>query len=255
MQDLRIALLQTKQFWEDKAKNFAYFEQKLKALECDLLLLPEMFQTGFTMNTSEMAEDFNESPSILWLQEMARQLNCAIYTSLIIRDDLNHFNRGVFVLPNGTVQHYDKRKSFSLAKENEHFHAGNEEQIVEYKGWKINLQICYDLRFPELSRNRIEANGHAAYDLLLYVANWPERRIYHWDALLRARAIENQCFVAAVNRVGNDESGLTYCGHSVVINPYGDATTASDQETLIQYVINSTTINDIREKLPFLRDI
>lgn len=255
MQDLNIALLQTDQYWEDKQKNLSHFEQKLSNLHCDLLLLPEMFQTGFTMNASEMAEDFSDSKSITWLKKIAKEKNTAIYTSLIIRENSQFFNRGVFVKPTGEIIHYDKRKTFSLAKEDQYYESGKEERIVEYLGWKINLQICYDLRFPELSRNSIEKSGNSKYDLLLYVANWPERRIPHWDALLKARAIENQCYIAAVNRVGEDENGLSYNGHSTIIDPYGNILSYSDKEELCYCVINSTSIGDIREKLPFLRDI
>lgn len=254
MQDLNIALLQTEQFWEDKPKNLALFENKLRDLNSNLLLLPEMFQTGFTMNTVEMGEDFDDSPSISWLQKVAKEKNTAIYTSLIIRDNNRYYNRGVFVRPSGDLHFYDKRKSFSLAKENQHFHAGLEERIVEYLGWKINLQICYDLRFPELCKNRIEPSGDSAYDLLLYVANWPEKRIAHWDTLLKARAIENQSFVAAVNRVGNDHNKLHYNGHSVVIDPCGEEIISSDRDELLQLVIKQTKLLEIREKLPFLKD-
>lgn len=254
MQDLKIALLQTTQYWEDKQKNLSHFEQKLSTLRCDLLLLPEMFQTGFTMNSTDMAEDISSSPSISWLQKIAKEKNTAIYTSLIIRDKNTYYNRGVFVKPTGEISHYNKRKTFTLAKENEHYQSGNEERIVAYLGWKINLQICYDLRFPELCRNRIESNGQPAYDLLLYVANWPERRIAHWDALLKARAIENQTFVAAVNRIGKDYNELLYNGHSSVIDPLGEVCISSDTEELLQLVIKPTKLLEIREKLPFLKD-
>ncbi len=253
MQDLRITLLETEQYWEDKSANFNNYSRLLGELSTDLVLLPEMFQTGFTMNAAEVAEPFQHSESIAWLRQQALKFKTAIYTSLIIEDHGHYYNRGIFMFPDGTFQHYNKRKLFSLAGEDKHFNAGNKEVIVEYMGWKINLQICYDLRFPENIRNRMEADGKPAYDLLLYVANWPERRVQHWSALLPARAIENQCFVAGVNRIGRDENGLEYNGQSVIIDPFGNS-----PETVSEYtkttVINYTTLNEIREKLPFLKD-
>lgn len=251
MQDLRITLVETEQYWEDKSANFNNYSRLLDGLSTDLVLLPEMFQTGFTMNAVELAEPFQHSESIEWLQQQATKLGAAIYTSLIIEDQGNYYNRGIFMFPDGTFQHYDKRKLFSLAGEDKHFNAGNKEVIVEYMGWKINLQICYDLRFPENIRNRMEADGKPAYDLLLYVANWPERRIAHWSALLPARAIENQCFVAAVNRIGIDENGLEYNGCSEIINPYGSPLSMNSSHTA---VIKDATLLEIRKKLPFLKD-
>jgi predicted amidohydrolase len=225
----------------------------LADISTDLIILPEMFQTGFSMRAKEMAEDFNSSISIQWLCEKARELQAAIYTSLIISDKGNYYNRGVFVLPDGTVQTYDKRKRFALAGEDLHYCAGENETIVEYKGWKINLQICYDLRFPELIRNRIE-NGKPAYDLLLYVANWPERRKHHWKTLLCARAIENQCYVAGVNRFGTDGSGLIYTGDSMIIDALGEIQGKCSNEEAKTVVINLQKLTEIREKLPFLYD-
>lgn len=253
MQDLSITLVQADQVWEDKSANFNNYERLLAGVSSDLILLPEMFQTGFSMRAKELAEDFNSSISIKWLCEKARELQAAIYTSLIISDKGNYYNRGVFVLPDGTVQTYDKRKRFALAGEDLHYCAGANETIVEYKGWKINLQICYDLRFPELIRNRIE-NGKPAYDLLLYVANWPERRKHHWETLLCARAIENQCVVAGVNRCGTDGSGLIYTGDSMIIDALGEIKGKCSNEEAMTVVINLQELTEIREKLPFLHD-
>lgn len=255
MQDLNITFVQANQIWEDKAANLEHYEALLKSVEkTDLILFPEMFQTGFSMNASQLAERMEESPSISWLKQVAKEKNTACYTSLIIEEGGNYYNRGVFVEPTGTLTHYDKRKLFGMAEESVHFTAGTKEVIVDYLGWKINLQICYDLRFPENIRNG-EIDGKPVYDLLLYVANWPERRIHHWSTLLPARAIENQCYVAGLNRVGTDNSGLTYTGQSKLINLLGEEiSNLSDSENVISYSVSYEELRQLQEKLPFLRD-
>lgn len=255
MQDLRITFIQANQLWEDKAANLAHYEELLRSVsETDLILLPEMFQTGFSMNTKNLAEKMEDSHSISWLKKNAKEKNAAFYTSLIIEEHGNYFNRGVFAEPNGTVTCYDKRKLFGMAEESIHFTAGSKEVIVDYSGWKINLQICYDLRFPENIRNG-EINEKPVYDLLLYVANWPERRIHHWSTLLPARAIENQCYVAGLNRIGTDNSGLSYNGQSKLINLLGEElSNLSDSESVITYRISYHELVQLREKLPFLKD-
>lgn len=255
MQDLRIALVQADQIWEDKAANLEHYEELLKSVsETDLILLPEMFQTGFSMNVKALAEKMEDSPSISWLKKQAGEKNAAFYTSLIIEEDGKYYNRGIFAEPNGAITYYDKRKLFGMAEEPIHFTAGSKEVIVDYLGWKINLQICYDLRFPENSRNR-EIDGLPAYDLLLYVANWPERRIQHWSALLPARAIENQCYVAGLNRVGTDNLGLSYNGQSKLINLLGEEiSNLSNSESVIRVSISYHEMAQLREKLPFLKD-
>ncbi|TNE96277.1 MAG: nitrilase family protein [Bacteroidetes bacterium] len=256
MQDLKITLVETEQFWEYKSANFNNYSRLLTGLETDLVLLPEMFQTGFTMNSEQNAEPFECSESIQWLMEKSAELGAAIYTSLIVKDGQNFHNRGVFVKPNGEVEYYDKRKLFTLAGEDKYYKEGNTEKIVNYKGWKFNLQICYDLRFPENVRNRINEDNAPAYDVILYVANWPERRIGHWSSLLPARAIENQCYVAAVNRIGKDENQLDYNGQSVIIDPNGNTLSAFSilHNQAHTFVIKQSYLTEIREKLPFLRD-
>ena len=200
MQDLRVATVQANQVWEDKKANFTNYERLLKDVEnVDLIVLPEMFQTGFTMNSELLAETMT-GESVLWLTKLAAEKNAAVYTSLIIEEHGNFFNRGVFMKPSGEFSVYDKRHLFGLAGEDQFFKAGETKTIVEYKGWRINLQVCYDLRFPENCRNSMQA-GEPEFDLLLYVANWPERRIKHWSSLILARAIENQCYLIGVNRV------------------------------------------------------
>jgi predicted amidohydrolase len=173
----------------------------------------------------------------------------------MVKDVSNYYNRGVFIESNGKIATYDKRKAFGLGGEDKYFTVGQSETIVEYKEWRINLQICYDLRFPELIRNRIDVNGKEAYDLLLYVANWPQKRIVHWDALLQARAIENQCYVAACNRVGQDNNQLTYNGHSQVVDMYGNSLgILSEQEGFFVVNLSRTAILEGRKSLPFLKD-
>lgn len=254
MQDLTLTLVQADQTWEDVQANLTHYEELLSNIEkSDIIILPEMFQTAFSMNTS-LAETM-DGPSIAWLQKMAHEKQSAFYTSLMISENDQYFNRGVFVLPSGEITHYDKRKTFGLAKENDYFSSGTAEQIVTWKGWKIQLQICYDLRFPEISRNRIAEDGQPAYDLLLYVANWPEKRSAHWKALLTARAIENQSYVAGVNRVGLDANNFSYSGDSKLMNALGEENLLPiHTESCQSYVISKTDLLKIREMLPFLSD-
>lgn len=254
MQDLKIALVQADQHWEAKTANIANYESLLATIDgVDIILLPEMCTTGFTMNARDLAEDFSNSNSLNWLKKLAESKNCAIYTSLIIQDDGKFRNRGLFIEPNGNVHVYDKRKSFGLAGEDRVFTAGATEKIVSFRGWNIQLQICYDLRFPEIVRNRI-SNGFPAYDLILYTANWPTKRRHHWKTLLTARAIENQCFVAAVNRIGEDGKGLTYSGDSMVIDPLGETMLQLSSEQVEVIKLSKEKLQSVREQLPFLKD-
>ena len=255
MQDIRIALVQANQVWENKEANFENYISLLKNVEADLILLPEMFQTGFSMNTEEMAESWGNSPSIEWLKTISQSKNCAIYTSLMITENDRFYNRGVFIYPDGTIKKYDKRKTFSLAGEGNFFESGNEETIVEYLGWRFQLQICYDLRFPEICRNYLLPNQTPAYDVLMYVANWPQKRINHWDSLLIARAIENQSFVLGVNRVGIDANSLQYSGNSSAINALGEVYTSEENnEKVILTLLKKDDLETVRKNLPFLQD-
>lgn len=254
MRDLTITLVQADQVWEDIQANLHHYESLISKIDStDLIVLPEMFQTAFSMNTS-LAEKMN-GPSISWLKKTAAEKDCAIYTSLMISEGNTVYNRGVFVLPSGDLTTYDKRKTFGLAKESDHITAGNEERIVSWKGWNIQLQICYDLRFPEISRNRILENGTAAYDLILYVANWPEKRSSHWNALLKSRAIENQCYIAGVNRIGVDDNGFSYSGDSKIIDSLGVETILPiGIEACESHLIYKYKLFEIRKGLPFLID-
>lgn len=255
MQDLKVSLIQCNQIWEDKKANLISFEGLLKKVESsvDIIVFPEMFQTGYTMNAEEMAETM-EGESITWLKSKAKEYNCAITASLVIKEDGKYYNRMVFVQENGSIQQYDKRKLFTFSKEEEHYTPGNRENIIEYKGWKIFLQVCYDLRFPEMSKNRVE-NGNYDYDLLINVANWPAKRSLHWKTLLQARAIENQAYLIGVNRVGENKNGLKYSGDSSIIAADGTIINRISEE---EYVINNTlsyeTLKETRKNLPFLKD-
>jgi predicted amidohydrolase len=257
MQDLNVTLIQLNQIWEDKKANYNKYETIFSQLKkTDLVILPEMFHTGFSMSVDLLAEDWENSEGVDFLKNWSSKLDCAFYTSLIIQEEQKFFNRGIFVSPDGKVNYYDKRKSFGLGGEDKFYTAGAKEVIVDWKGWKINLQICYDLRFPELIRNRL-IDTNPAYDVLVYVANWPEKRIAHWETLLNARAIENQCYVLGVNRVGIDGKDLVYNGGSKAITSLGETKGAfsQNQEGFIQVNLDKTVIENTRLQLPFLKDI
>lgn len=256
MRDLTLTLVQARQAWEDKEANLRRYDTLLAGLgPTDLILLPEMFHTGFSSAADRLADPWPEGPGLAWLRGTAARTGAAVYTSMMARADGHARNRGVFVEPDGTVHVYDKRKTFGLAGEDRIFTAGDRETIVAFRGWRIQLQICYDLRFPEIVRNRLEPDGTPAYDLLLYVANWPARRALHWRTLLPARAIENQCWVAAVNRVGEDGNGLAYAGDSVTIDALGQAEwCAEHEEVVITRTLSRAALEQTRAALPFLKD-
>ncbi|WP_147652388.1 amidohydrolase [Vulcaniibacterium gelatinicum] len=224
MNDLRITLVQGDTRWLDPAGNREYYGELIAPLHgaTDLVLLPETFTSGFSNEAIAQAETM-DGPTVAWLREQARTLDAAVCGSVQIRDGGQVYNRLLFVTPDGSVRKYDKRHLFRYAREHERYAAGRERLTVEWRGWRICPLVCYDLRFPVFSRNRYDverANG-LDYDLLVYVANWPSARAYAWKTLLRARAIENLCFVAGLNRVGTDGNGLHYAGDSAVIDFLG----------------------------------
>lgn len=247
---MKIALIQSDLYWEDAAKNRMSFESKINQIDSDvnLIVLPEMFSTGFTMNASEVAETM-QGETVLWMQAMAKQKDCAITGSLVIVDNNQYYNRMLFVFPSGEIQYYDKRHLFSLAGEDLFYTAGTQKVIVDYLDWKICLQICYDLRFPVFARN-VEN-----YDLLLYVANWPKVRTKAWDTLLNARAIENLSYVAAVNRIGLDDNNFEHVGHSQLIDFWGNYI-IEPQETEGVFVadLDKNAMIEMRKRLNFLSD-
>uniref|UniRef100_UPI0030D9B33F nitrilase family protein n=1 Tax=uncultured Planktosalinus sp. TaxID=1810935 RepID=UPI0030D9B33F len=215
----------------------------------DLVILPEMYTTGFTMNAAPNAEPM-DGPTVEWMKTLAKEKNVAITGSIIILENENYFNRMLFVTPEGVIDKYDKKHLFTLAKEERTYSPGKEKVIIDYKGWKICLMICYDLRFPVWSRN-IED-----YDLLLYVANWPKARVNAWDILLQARAVENMAYCAGVNRVGVDADGYEYIGHSAVYDSLGKLITVSlpEEEEIKIVSIDKEHLEKIRTQLKFLND-
>ena len=212
----KIYIIQTNVFWEDKEKNRLHFGEKMKLIndKTDIIILPEMFNTGFSLNPKKNYE-LMTGDTVQWLKEMSKKKNCAIAGSIIIKESEKFFNRFIFVKPDGELHFYNKKHLFRMANEHEHYTTGDKIVIVDYKGWKIRLLVCYDLRFPVWSRNRKD------YDLLIYVANWPTSRISQWNTLLTARAIENQAYVVGVNRIGSDGNNFNYSGSSQIINPKG----------------------------------
>jgi omega-amidase len=259
MSDLVVTCVQSIQYWEDKLANQKHYDELLATSnleKTDVLLFPEMFHTGFSMQAEKLAEQMDNSEGIQWLKEKAAQLDCLVITSLIIEAGAHYYNRMVASFPNGDMSWYDKNYLFSLAGEDQNYTAGTTKTIVPFRGWKINLQICYDLRFPESCRNGLDQDGETEYDLLVYVANWPTRRISHWDVLLPARAVENQCYAIGVNRVGKDGNGIEYDGHSMVVNPMGEieAIYERGEELVFQSKLSLEKLNQTRQMIPFLKD-
>ena len=257
MKDLSISLIQTTLAWEDPAANRSHFEQKIKALnnKTDLILLPEMFTTGFTMNSKKVAEAM-EGPSMEWMHQQADLRKAVVCGSLIIKENKHYYNRLIWMQPNGQYGQYDKHHLFRMANEDQSFTAGTNKLIVELKGWKVCPLICYDLRFPVFSRNHFETDrqtyAEAEYDLLLYVANWPAPRVEAWKKLLFARAIENQAYVAGVNRIGEDGNQVNYSGGSCLVDPKGEALwqAQSEQEELVSLNLSATDLIAFRKKFP-----
>ena len=247
---MKIALLQSSLFWENPKANRNHFEEKINALaeKVDLIVLPEMFSTGFTMNPEAVFETM-EGETIQWMQSLAKAKNSAITGSLVIKENENFHNRLLFVFPSGEMQIYDKRHLFTLAGEDKVYTSGNQKLILEYLGWKICPLICYDLRFPVFARN-VEN-----YDVLIYVANWPKSRIQAWDILLKARSVENLCYTVGVNRVGLDNNNLEYDGHSQMLDFLGNyALKPQENEGVFIVELNKQKLVETRNKLGFLND-
>ncbi len=260
MSSLTLTLTQTQLHWEDKEANLAMLEQKIKAIQekTEVVILPEMFSTGFSMKPEKFAETM-DGTAIEWMKRITAQKRIILTGSLIIKDGDNFYNRLIWMLPNGEYGYYDKRHLFAYGEEDKHYSAGNKRLIAAVKGWKINLQVCYDLRFPVWARQfpaAPEVNGRELeYDLLIYVANWPERRNHAWKTLLQARAIENQCFVIGVNRVGNDGNNIYHCGDSMVINALGEILYHKvHDEDVFTITLQKNSLEEIRNKFPFWKD-
>lgn len=247
---LHIAIIQTDIVWENPQANRDILAKKITSLnpKTDLVILPEMFTTGFSMNT-DLAETMH-GKTISWMQKLAAEKNCAITGSIIIAENENFYNRLIFVYPEGRFTSYDKRHSFTLGNEHLTYSSGNSKLLILFKGWKICPLICYDLRFPVWSRNT------AHYELLIYVANWPEKRIYAWDSLLKARAIENLSYTLGVNRVGEDGNKYRYAGHSIALDFLGNPISEENCETekVIEVVLHKEDQNLQRQQYGFLND-
>lgn len=276
MSSLTFTLIQTALHWEDKRANRQMLEEKIKGIKekTQVVLLPEMFSTGFSMKPEGLAETM-EGETAGWLKRVAAEKKVILAGSVIIKDGANglaaqsdqagtaYYNRFIWMLPNGRFGYYNKRHLFAFAGEDRHYTGGSERFIASVNGWKLNLLVCYDLRFPVWARQSPPVRGESGpggeaafeYDALIYVANWPERRSTAWKSLLQARAIENQCYVIGVNRVGNDGNNIYHSGDSMVIDPLGEILYhKKDEEDVFTITLDKEHLNTVREKFPFWRD-
>ncbi len=250
MQDLKVALLQSSLHWEDAASNRQMFDEKLASVldDRDVILLPEVFTTGFSMNVENLAEPA-EGPSMKWMATWAEKKDAVIAGSLIIKEKEKFYNRLIWMHPDGSYRYYNKRHLFVMAKEDKHFTHGKEKLILEWRGWKLCPLICFDLRFPAFVRNQ------EYYDAMICVANWPAKRSGHWRTLLPARAVENQCYVVAVNRTGADGNDIEHRGDSCLIDPMGETLlSAAWQENILNASLQKESITKTRRYMPFLED-
>lgn len=255
MADLSVTLLQANLNWENIDANLRLFDEKINAIQgrTEVVILPEMFSTGFSMCPEHLAQTMDGS-AVKWMEQKAKEKKVIITGSLIIKDGDNYVNRLIWMQPNGVYGIYDKRHLFGYAGEDNHYHAGDKRLIAQVNGWKINLAVCYDLRFPVWARNVMQ-DGAPAYDVLINVANWPERRNVAWKTLLQARAIENQCYVIGVNRVGNDGNSIYHSGDSRIIDPMGEILyEKAHDEDVFTYTLTRERLEEIRKNIPFLKD-
>lgn len=255
MENLQITALQLDLIWHNPAKNQSKIEALLKGEDQvgDVIVLPEMFTTGFSMEAETQAEQM-QGESVNWMLDLAAEYQSCVVGSLIIEEGDVYWNRFIATSPEGIIATYNKRHPFSLAKEHLTYRPGKDRVIFEYKGWKICPQVCYDLRFPVWARNKKEGDS-LAYDLLVYVANWPSTRVYHWETLLQARAIENQSFVIGVNRVGKDEKQLAYSGSSMIVHPSSEKLAFnSGDECVLKATLKQEELHAYRNKFPFWQD-
>lgn len=258
MQTLTCTLIQSKLFWQDAVANRQMFEEKINGIQqkTEVVILPEMFSTGFSMQPEKFAESM-DGDTVAWMKKTAASKRVIIVGSLMIREDAQFYNRLIWMLPNGEYGYYDKRHLFAYGDEHNHYTPGKKRLIASVKGWKLNLQVCYDLRFPVWARQNPSSffQSEAEYDALIYVANWPERRSVAWKTLLQARAIENQCYVIGVNRVGNDGNEIYHAGDSMVIDPLGEILYhKKDEEDIFTIELNKKYLEAVRAKMPFLKD-
>ena len=271
MSTLTITTIQSNLIWEEKAANLRLLEQKIAGIEekTEIVVLPEMFNTGFSMRPEILAETM-EGETVEWMKRVSRENGIVLTGSIMIEEAGNYYNRLIWMLPNGQYGHYDKRHLFAFGEEDKHYSPGNKRLVASVKGWKINLQVCYDLRFPVWARQapshelrsfplqgtpKGEERPAVEYDVLIYVANWPERRSHAWKTLLCARAIENQCYVVGVNRTGTDANNIYYSGNSLVIDPLGQVLYhMADEEDVNTITLQKELLEDVRSKFPFWKD-
>jgi omega-amidase len=270
---MNLTFIQTHLHWENREKNLAHFNTLIGRVNepTDLIILPEMFTTGFTMNPEKLAEPSN-GETLTWLKQKAKEKKAVITGSVAVEENKKYYNRLFWVAPDGNSQTYDKRHLFRMAKEDFHYTPGRKKVITHIDYWKICPLICYDLRFPVWSRNkfiRTDKNNHDLsnsnagtrgnweYDVLLYVANWPEVRSYPWKQLLIARAIENQCYVIGVNRIGKDGNGFSHSGDSMVINPRGEviSRTNANEERIETITLDRNYLEEYRKIFPLGLDV
>ncbi len=282
MSNLKITIIQSNLHWENIDANLRMFSEKISAIKerTDIIVLPEMFSTGFSMNNKRLAETMparlndpgrldGKGKAVKWMQKMAKEKNCVITGSLIIKEKKKYYNRLVWMMPpdsyrDGKYKTYNKRHLFRYAGEEKYYSAGKKKLIVELNGWKICPLVCYDLRFPVWSRNHLtpspsprgEGSRKNSYDVLLFVANWPERRNHPWKTLLMARAMENQAYVVGVNRVGNDGNNVSHSGDSAVINFKGEiiSKTKAHEESVETITLSKNELNDWRKTFPAWMD-
>ncbi|HWU71679.1 MAG TPA: amidohydrolase [Pseudoxanthomonas sp.] len=258
MQDLRVSIIQGETRWHDPAGNRAYYGDLIAPLAgaTDLVVLPETFTSGFSNDAIGQAEGM-DGPTVAWVREQAKALDAVVTGSVQLRVGEGVFNRLLWATPDGELKHYDKRHLFRFAGEHKRYAAGKDRLVVELKGWRINLLVCYDLRFPVFARNRynVERKDQLDFDLQIYVANWPSARAYPWKTLLRARAIENLCYVVGVNRVGTDGNNLHYSGDSAVIDFLGHPVSeCTDQEVVVTTTLQAAELAAHRERFPAMLD-
>jgi predicted amidohydrolase len=258
MENLTVTLIQSALHWENPVANMAMFEEKIWQIKdtTDLIILPEMFTTGFTMNAKHQAEPMNLT-TFKWLKQQAAQTKAVVTGSFIVKEKEMYFNRLLWMRPDGSYEVYDKRHLFRMAEEHQTYTAGNSRIIPQLKGWRICPLICYDLRFPVWSRNSVveKTTQSLAYDCLIYVANWPQARSHAWNSLLQARAIENLSYVIGVNRIGADGKNIPYSGDSVVVNPKGEQLFyAGDKEIIQTITLDAQELLSFRQKFPAYMD-
>ena len=249
--ELNITVVQPDIVWEDKDANLRMYEGLIVGVQekKEVIALPEMFSTGFSMAPEKLAE-LMDGATVQWMKDIAKKHRCILTGSAIIEDNGQYYNRLLWVQPDGQLGYYDKRHLFAYANEDQHYSPGSKKLITQVKGFRICPLVCYDLRFPAWSRNQGDE-----YDVLLYVANWPERRSLAWKTLLQARAIENQCYVVGVNRVGKDGKDINYSGDSSIFDPMGEMLWRSSNEVVTQTItLSKDRITEVRNQLPFLKD-